>query len=428
MASSYIPVSAKSTSNYPNITYTGYSIESTINEEFSADGVVNVAGDWVLITLQTDTTQNGLYFIRQLGAFGVPGQHWILVREGLGAKMYHNMFFKVLAGFANNGKSFRLNTADPITPGSTSIPDVDFIETIYFPLGPGPYNTNVLSTNRSIVFNPGATPNASTYKGKILADNGAVVLNNGTVSNPSNATFKGNVLSATNTILLENGTTSNPSNARMNVRLLTTDSGHETLFTAGPTEFYGIVKAYSMLSTVNNGTVPANVTAVEYGNQVKHKTVLTVSGLTIGTTAVGGGNRAISAVVYTLPQYGTVVSRTIYSCYFALALSCAPGDVSADTPDLGIGTTNVTGEAQALLSGCTAGAESIVTGQTAPNVSGTVTKVLISNQVWSSPMPVPTLAIPIYISMADNWAVSAGGCTVTATGTVILEWTTTGLY
>jgi len=158
--------------------------------------------------------------------------------------------------------------------------------------------------------------------------------------------------------------------------------------------------------------IQATSTAVtEDGPGGLHKTTITVKGLNLGAIA-GAANEATGALAYTLPAGAIVVK----SAYMSIGLTNTDGNIDADTPDLGIGTTVASG-AVAVLSG-TAAFENILTGQTAGDVTGTATVKTVADQI---------LVIEasgdhtVYLNIADGWA-GAETTGVVATGTIVLEW------
>ena len=165
----------------------------------------------------------------------------------------------------------------------------------------------------------------------------------------------------------------------------------------------------SVINTGNVGTAGTGVTAVEYGDGHMHKTVLTIS--TTLPAIAGGAALSIGNLIYTLPA-GAVV---VHSSYISMAITQSQGNITADTPDVGLGTTIAAG-ANALLSD-TAGAENIMTGQTAADCNGTATVNAIGTQLVIEAGEDHT----VYFNTADDWAAS-GDAAATLVGTVTLVW------
>lgn len=166
----------------------------------------------------------------------------------------------------------------------------------------------------------------------------------------------------------------------------------------------------TLLTTSNVGVVGTNVTAVEQGSSRQHTTVLTLTSADLGAIAAMA-DQAVGAAIYTLPA-GAIAVKV---AYMSVGLTGAVG-VQGDTPDVGIGTLVGSG-ANAVLSAVGAGAENIITGQTAADANGTATVRTIVNQVLAIETGDSHI---VYLNAADGWA--AASATLLATGTVVLEW------
>jgi len=157
------------------------------------------------------------------------------------------------------------------------------------------------------------------------------------------------------------------------------------------------------------GTAASGVTASESGIGEYHITTLTVS--TTLPAIAGGAALAVGIPVYTLPAGAQLVEGS----YMSMALTAADGNIDADTPDVGLGTTIASG-AVAVLSG-TAAFENIMTGQTATDCSGTATVKTIGTDLG-----VETAGSHIvYFNVADTWAAS-GETACPVAGTIVLKW------
>lgn len=172
-----------------------------------------------------------------------------------------------------------------------------------------------------------------------------------------------------------------------------------------------ILDSAGALRTAGNvGTAATGVTAVEYGDAYTHKTVLTLN--TTLPAIAGGADLGVGKLIYTLPAGACVV----HGSYMSVAITQSEGNITADTPDVGIGTTIASG-ANALLSAVGAAAENILTGQTAADCNGTATvKTVATNLVIESGDD-----HTVYLNAADGWAAS-GDSAATLTGTVVLFW------
>jgi hypothetical protein len=179
----------------------------------------------------------------------------------------------------------------------------------------------------------------------------------------------------------------------------------------GTTARTGVVK-----NTQNVGAAGTNVTAVEYGDGVQHTTVLTIAGLDF--TIAAAADEAIGNLIYTFPA-GVHVHKV---SYMSVALQ-GTGTVDGDTPDVALGSVEATG-AVALLNG-TATFEDYITGQTAADCNGTATVAgplgATAGILTGISLNAAADAKTVYLNIAAGWA---GADTATASGTVVLEWTT----
>ena len=172
------------------------------------------------------------------------------------------------------------------------------------------------------------------------------------------------------------------------------------------------------LRTASNvGTPGTNVTAVEYGDGRLHTTVLTLSSIayTIGDNAA----LAIGAAIYTFPAGAIAVDYA----YISVALSATDAANQADTPEVGVGTTQGSG-ANATLGAVGAGAENIVEGVAVADANGTAKVVSdLPNGATETPLLIATGDSHIaYLNYADTWA-DGTDQSATASGTVVLKWT-----
>ena len=158
------------------------------------------------------------------------------------------------------------------------------------------------------------------------------------------------------------------------------------------------------------GTPATGVTAVEEGSGNIHKTTLTVS--TTLPAIAGGADLAVGKLLYTLPAGAVIVD----SAYMSLAITQSEGNITADTPDGGLGTTIGSG-AVAVLGG-TAAFENILTGQTFADCDGTAKVKTVADQ----PLAIETGGDKtVYFNVADGWAAS-GDAAAALAGTVVLFW------
>lgn len=157
------------------------------------------------------------------------------------------------------------------------------------------------------------------------------------------------------------------------------------------------------------GTAATGVTAVEYGDEYMHTTVLTVD--TVLPPIAGGADLAIGKLLYTLPA-GAIL---IEGAHMSLAITQTDDNITADTPDGGLGTTIASG-AVAVLGG-TAAFENILTGQTFDDCDGTPEVKTVDTRLVIEASDDHT----VYFNVADGWA-SDGDAGALLTGTVVLRW------
>lgn len=167
------------------------------------------------------------------------------------------------------------------------------------------------------------------------------------------------------------------------------------------------------LNKLNVGTAEADyVSAVEeYGDSTFHKTVLTLQGAL--PAIAGGANLAVGRKIYTFPHKNI---RILTAALNGVAIQQTEGNIDADTPDVGLGTTIASG-ATALLSG-TAAFENILTGQTFSDCDGTAEIAVVgSTQTFAK----TTNAYAVHFNAADGWAAN-GDAAAEISGDVVITW------
>jgi len=162
-------------------------------------------------------------------------------------------------------------------------------------------------------------------------------------------------------------------------------------------------------TTVNIGAAAAGVTAAEYGNAFVHQTKLTFTALALGTGSAGV-HVGMGALLYTLPAGAILVNGSSMS----VALTAAGTSDDASQPDTGLGTSVATGTMELLSE--TAAMENILTGQTAADCNGTANLKTVTTTLAIEAAGAHT----VYLNAALHWI---GSNAITATGTVILNWT-----
>ena len=179
-------------------------------------------------------------------------------------------------------------------------------------------------------------------------------------------------------------------------------SGDNTI--RGP---FGVEKP---ITSDNVGTVAAGNTVVEYGDGTHHQSVITVD-TTLGAIA-GGAELSLGKLVYTFPDGALDVKST----YMSMALTQSEGNITDDTPDVGIGTTVAAGVNNEISD--TGSAENMLTGQTADDCDGTAEVKHLATSLVIATGGDHT----VYFNVADDWAASGDeACAIT--GTIIIEWT-----
>lgn len=149
---------------------------------------------------------------------------------------------------------------------------------------------------------------------------------------------------------------------------------------------------------------------IEYGGKRSHQSEILIQG-TLPAIA-GGANLGVGRLLYTFPA-GEII---VHAASMSVAIKQTQGNITADTPDVGLGTVIASG-AVALLSG-TATFENILTGQTAADCDGTATvKTVIDQELLIATAGAHT----VYLNVADGWAAS-GDTGALILGRVVLNW------
>jgi len=99
----------------------GRTLTANANGALSVDSVAVALNDRILVTAATAGGDNGIYVVTQVGSAGTP---WILIRttdNDDSAKCCNNMATRITAGTVRTGFNYKISTANPISPGVTSI-------------------------------------------------------------------------------------------------------------------------------------------------------------------------------------------------------------------------------------------------------------------------------------------------------------------
>lgn len=176
-----------------------------------------------------------------------------------------------------------------------------------------------------------------------------------------------------------------------------------------------------LATTAGPGTVPSNsVITSTIGDGVHKRTLLTLSGLSLGNSA-DNASLGTGGLIYTFPA-GVI---QVHGAYMSVGVTASQAEHQAQADvEFGLGTVVASGAVSVL--GGTATFESILIGDGAlTDVNGTAT--LKSGVPTVSPF---VLTIPaagahtVYLNVAAAWVDAAAGVSaLTATGTVTIDWT-----
>lgn len=164
-----------------------------------------------------------------------------------------------------------------------------------------------------------------------------------------------------------------------------------------------------MFITDSGLIIPSYVKERTLGGPQGYQTRLDV--VTTMPAIAGGASLSVGKLLWTYPA-GVIYHR---GAAMSLALKQSQGNVTADTPDGGLGSTIAAG-ANALVSD-TAGAENFLTGQTFNDCNGTV-----ENKAVDTAVVIEAADAHLgYFNLADGWAAS-GDAALILRGTVWLFW------
>jgi len=162
----------------------------------------------------------------------------------------------------------------------------------------------------------------------------------------------------------------------------------------------------------NLGVAAAPCRVAEYGDKYNHTTVLPLDGASAVLPAIAGGaDLAVGLKLYDFPAGAVIVEASRLD----VAIQQVDGNIDADTPDIGLGTTIASGVVAVL--GGTAGFENVLTGQTAADCDGTATDKMLATQLLVEVADSHAL----YLNVADGWAAS-GDAAAVVSGQVIVHW------
>jgi len=164
------------------------------------------------------------------------------------------------------------------------------------------------------------------------------------------------------------------------------------------------------ITTKNVGTVAAGSTVVEYGDGIRHQSVITVD-TDLGDIP-GGAALGLGVLVYTFPGG----ALDIKASYMSMALTQTDGNITDDTPYVGLGSVVASGVVADLTG--TATFDDMMVNQAASDCNGTATVA----HVATSKLTATADAHTAYFNVADTWA-SSGDDACAIAGTIIIEWT-----
>lgn len=154
--------------------------------------------------------------------------------------------------------------------------------------------------------------------------------------------------------------------------------------------------------------VASGVTELTEGEGV-YRTLITLN--TTLPAIAGGANLGVGKALITFPA-GVI---RVFGSYMSVAIKQTTGNITADTPDGGLGTTIASGVV-ATLDG-TAAFENILTGQTFNDCNGTAEVAHVTTDLMIAAADSHT----VYFNVADGWAAS-GDTGALLTGTVGILW------
>ncbi len=162
-------------------------------------------------------------------------------------------------------------------------------------------------------------------------------------------------------------------------------------------------------TSANVGTVGTGTTAVEYGDSYHHITVLTVAGVL--SAIAGSGNYGVGLKVYTLPTSAQIIK----AAYMSIGITQSQGNIDADQPKVGLGTTLASTAVADLTNPTTL--DDILVQQDANNCTGTAEVKTVADQI----LVIETgSAHTVHFNAADSW--NGADAAATVAGTIILEW------
>lgn len=168
----------------------------------------------------------------------------------------------------------------------------------------------------------------------------------------------------------------------------------------------GAVKQAELAGTAAAGTEVSEVSA----DGVNFQAIITMD--SVLPAIAGGAALGVGVLAYTLPAGAVIVE----SASMSMAIQQTEGNITADTPEVGLGNVIASG-AVAVLSG-TPAFENVLTGQVAADCDGTPTVKTVADQVL---VIEAADAHTIYFNVADTWA-AGGDAGALISGTIIINY------
>lgn len=162
-------------------------------------------------------------------------------------------------------------------------------------------------------------------------------------------------------------------------------------------------------------TAAAGWEVTTYGTPAMYRSVFRAKSSAALSAIAGGAALGVGDLVGSFPAGELIV----HASGMDIALQQTEGNVTADTPDLGFGTTVASG-AVSVLSG-TAAFENLLTGQTMNDCDGTFETKTVGTQLVIATAD----SHDIYLNAADTWAAS-GDAALGIVGVYEVLWTPIG--
>ncbi len=190
-----------------------------------------------------------------------------------------------------------------------------------------------------------------------------------------------------------------------------TDSSNAISFGNEALTTTGIITGAGGRTTLNIGSVPGTVTAVEWGDGYNHVTVLTVTNAVLIPT-IPADAEEVGALIYTFPAGIHRVNMT------RLAITAATVATDAGNADLGCGSTLAAGDGTTLQ---LATDEDFINGLVVADMSSPSVDV---TEAGDSTIFLAAGSKLFHINVASDWTATQASPTIT--GTVTIAWTFMG--